>query len=138
MKQGKEVRSCFHGVNDNDAVVVCEQRDEFDEVACGVGANEGESWRMFVGVVVELDRSMFVGMGDVSIAKSVLPGRAVDLHEGYRNTIRTAQQGRVLLSGRAAHKALCGIDRDSGTPVVDERLTQCGPVSARREVFLRR
>ena len=68
------MRSCLHGVNEDDALVVCEECDEFDEVACGVGADEGESWRVFVGVVVELDESVFVGVGDVSVAESVLPG----------------------------------------------------------------
>ncbi len=62
--------SCLHGVNDDDALVVCKERDEFDEVACGVGADEGESSRVFVGVVVELNESVFVRVGAVSVALS--------------------------------------------------------------------
>ncbi len=67
------MRSCLHGVNDDDALVVCKERDEFDEVACGVGANERGSWRVFIGVVVELNESVFLRVGDVTIAHSVLP-----------------------------------------------------------------
>ena len=67
VEECQEVGACGHCVDNDVAVVVGDDDDEFSQVAGGVWADEGEPGWVFVGVVIELDECMFVSVGDVVI-----------------------------------------------------------------------
>lgn len=73
-----ELRAESIGMHDSGGFV-CGDCNEFEEVACGVGADHEESL-LAVVLVLDVPEGVLPSVGDRSVIESVLPGRRGDLH----------------------------------------------------------